>query len=306
MENKETKSGFSGLLDLVSDVSDSDEPTKPEPKAKINPSASKQPSDLQRESVSSKIEQKHTSSTPPIEIVNSEKGNGISVGSLILGIICIVFLIWFLNNGEQDNKKPSHNASSSLKRYSRPESSFFPSVQTSNAIRNAGLQSTKPRVGTNNVLSVSEIRWCIREDIRIEAMREVIATNEGVDEFNRIVNDYNSRCGSYRYRQGSQSRAKSDIEPYRSQIVSEAIRDARQLDRTYQQQSEPLNPNVHYTKEAQQLLTDLGYDPGPVDGMNGRRTANAVKHFQRDVGETQDGRIDEGLLNKLRRAKSAD
>jgi hypothetical protein len=158
------------------------------------------------------------------------------------------------------------------------------------------------------VLSVPEIRWCIREGIRIEAMRDVIDNNAGIDEFNRIVNDYNSRCGSYRYRQGSQSRAERDVEAYRSQIVAEAIREARQLGRSYPSvspgastSSAPKKPNAQHTREAQQLLTDLGYDPGPVDGDYGRRTADAVKAFQRDVGITQDGWIDQDLISVLRR-----
>lgn len=106
------------------------------------------------------------------------------------------------------------------------------------------------------------------------------------------------------------------MEAYRSQIVSEAIREARQLGRSYQPSypsvspgvstnAAPKKPNAQYTREAQQILADLGYDPGPVDGDYGRRTADAVKAFQRDVGITQDGWIDEDLLSTLRRAKAA-
>ncbi len=64
-------------------------------------------------------------------------------------------------------------------------------------------------------------------------------------------------------------------------------------------------PQTGYTREAQQLLTDLGYDPGPVDGQYGPQTADAVKTFQRDVGITQDGLIGQDLLILLRVAKAA-
>lgn len=33
--------------------------------------------------------------------------------------------------------------------------------------------------------------------------------------------------------------------------------------------------------EVQKKLTELGYDPGPIDGVRGRRTIGAVKQFQR-------------------------
>lgn len=42
-------------------------------------------------------------------------------------------------------------------------------------------------------------------------------------------------------------------------------------------------------KLAQQLITDYGYDPGPVDGDFGPRTEKAVKQFQTDYGLTVDG-----------------
>jgi hypothetical protein len=306
------KRGFSGLSDLASEVSGINEPIKPEPKTEAKPSTPKQPPQPQREVGPSEPERKSTSSPLPIETVSSGKSGGGSSGKWILGIIGVIFVIWLFNNGEQSNKKTSYTPPSSSQNYSYPQSLGVPAVQTPSTTQSAGLQYTKPSVGTNNVLSVPKIRWCVREGIRIEAMRDVIDTNAGIDEFNRIVKDYNSRCGSYRYRQGDQPRAKRDVEAYRSQIVSEAIRDARQLGSRLHPSvslgastsSALKKPNAQHTREAQQLLTDLGYDPGPVDGDYGRRTADAVKSFQRDVGITQDGWIDEDLLSTLLRAKA--
>ena len=309
-DNDKDKKGFSGLSDLASEVSGIDEPIKPEPKAEAKPSTPKEPSPPQREAAPSEPEQKTTSSPPPIETVSSGKKGGGSGGKWILGIIGVIFVIWLINSGDQSNKKPAYSPPSSSQSYSYPQSNPAPAVQTPSSTQSAGLQYTKPSVGTNNVLSVPEIRWCIREGIRIEAMRDVIDNNAGIDEFNRIVNDYNSRCGSYRYREGSQTRAERDVEAYRSQIVSEAIRDARQLgSRSYPSaspgvstSSAPKKPDAQYTKEAQQLLTDLGYDPGPVDGDYGRRTADAVKAFQKAQGIVVDGWVSESLLETLRSA----
>lgn len=315
-DNNKDKKGFSGLSDLASEVSGIDEPIKPEPKAEAKPSTPKQPPQPQRETTSSEPERKTTSSPPPVETVNSGKSGGGSGGKWILGIIGVIFVIWLINNVEQSNKKPSYTQPSSSQSYGSSKSTPAPVTQTQSNTQSAGLQYTKPSVGSNNVLSVPEIRWCIREGIRIEAMRDIIDNNTGIDEFNQIVNDYNSRCGSYRYREGSQSRAERDVEAYRTQIVSEAIREAKQLGRSYQpsypsvspgvsSSTAPKKPNAQYTREVQQLLTDLGYAPGPVDGDYGRRTADAVKAFQRDAGITQDGWIDEDLLSTLRRAKAA-
>jgi peptidoglycan hydrolase-like protein with peptidoglycan-binding domain len=307
--NNDKKKGFSGLSDLASEVSDINEPINLEPKAEAKPSITTQP---QREAASSEPDRKTTSS-PPAETVNSGKSAGGSGGKWILGIVAVIFVIWLINAGDRSNKRASYSPSSSSQSYSYPQSTQTPAVQTPSTAQGGGLQYTKPSVGTDNVLPLAEIRWCIREGIRIEAMRDVINTNAGIEEFNRVVDDYNSRCGNYRYRDGSHSQAKREVEAYRSQIVAEAIREASQLERSYQSSnpsaspsasasSAPKKPNAQHTSEAQQLLKDFGYDPGPADGDYGRRTADAVKAFQRDVGITQDGWIDEDLLSIMRRA----
>jgi peptidoglycan hydrolase-like protein with peptidoglycan-binding domain len=49
----------------------------------------------------------------------------------------------------------------------------------------------------------------------------------------------------------------------------------------------------------QTLLTELGYDPGAVDGWMGQRTARAIKAFQTKEGITVDGLMSAGLLAQL-------
>ncbi|WP_050741549.1 peptidoglycan-binding protein [Acetobacterium bakii] len=46
-----------------------------------------------------------------------------------------------------------------------------------------------------------------------------------------------------------------------------------------------------YIKWIQETLTALGYDPGPVDGINGVRTETAVKKFQTDYHLKVDGMV---------------
>ena len=318
--NKTNKKGFSGLSDLVSEVSEIDTFATSEPKAERKHSGPEE--QLPQEIPPADPVQEATNVSPSSENMSPGKsgdGSGSKVIFGILAVLGIVFVFWMFS---QNKKQPAYIPSSS------PQSSPAPAVPTSSPPRStpqsAGLQYSKPPVGTNNVLSVQEIQWCIREGIRIETIRNLIESNEGIDAFNRIVKDYNSRCGSYRYRKGSQLQAERNVEPYRSQIVEEAIREAKQLSRPPQQPSPPVTspPPVSSTPEkpvasdtpekasaeqvteAQQILTDLGYKPGPVDGGYGRRTADAVKAFQRDAGITQDGRIDQNLLNLLKKTKA--
>jgi peptidoglycan hydrolase-like protein with peptidoglycan-binding domain len=53
-------------------------------------------------------------------------------------------------------------------------------------------------------------------------------------------------------------------------------------------------------RDIQRALLDQGYDPGPIDGVIGKRTRNAIKGFQTDAGLPVTGRADAELLRQLR------
>jgi peptidoglycan hydrolase-like protein with peptidoglycan-binding domain len=54
-------------------------------------------------------------------------------------------------------------------------------------------------------------------------------------------------------------------------------------------------------KSVQQVLSDLGYDPGSSDGAMGATTKTAIEAFQRDRKLVQDGRITPVLLREIKR-----
>jgi peptidoglycan hydrolase-like protein with peptidoglycan-binding domain len=65
-------------------------------------------------------------------------------------------------------------------------------------------------------------------------------------------------------------------------------------------------PTIEYV---QQVLVELGFDPGLVDGKMGRKTRQAILDFQRANGLVADGRITRELgttLRKLVAAKKAE
>jgi peptidoglycan hydrolase-like protein with peptidoglycan-binding domain len=52
-------------------------------------------------------------------------------------------------------------------------------------------------------------------------------------------------------------------------------------------------------RDAQQALKDKGYDPGPVDGINGPATKAAVKKYQEKESLTANGHLDAKTLDSL-------
>ena len=52
-------------------------------------------------------------------------------------------------------------------------------------------------------------------------------------------------------------------------------------------------------KQIQTLLALLKFNPGPIDGLLGKKTANAIRAFQLDIGVPVTGQIDENLKLQL-------
>lgn len=63
-----------------------------------------------------------------------------------------------------------------------------------------------------------------------------------------------------------------------------------------------LNPGLKraYVIGIQQALAARGYDPGPIDGIAGRRTREAIRRYQSDAGLPVDGQPSPELLNHLK------
>jgi peptidoglycan hydrolase-like protein with peptidoglycan-binding domain len=55
--------------------------------------------------------------------------------------------------------------------------------------------------------------------------------------------------------------------------------------------------------EVQRELNRLGYDAGPVDGLMGTRSRNAIRAYQGSVGLAQDGQATTALLARLRQTE---
>lgn len=319
MSDDKSKKGFSGLSSLASDV---DEAVAEQAGRKDQ---AEKPADTQRQGKpqsSARAAAQTPRGAPPSQSDQEVVASGTlrtptsssSGAKWFWGLVGVGVLIWLFNVAQEDGRRPSRTPS-----YTPPSSSpsYAPSPAPGTQI--SDLEFSRPPVGDNNVLSVAQIRWCLREDIRIEVLRPLPTTNAQIDQFNAVVADYNSRCGSYRYRQGTLTRAQREVERVRAQIVASvrppwqasvspggsasqrpSVAPAQQ--RPVQQR--PVQQRSQLTLDVQNALTALGYDPGPADGLYGARTRSAIEAYETDVGGRATGIVTRELLDSLRTSLS--
>lgn len=298
-DKKEEGKGFAGLSSLVSDVDTTPPPAAKKEPAAAAPSAPRpapQPAQPQPQPQPS---QRQTYQEPP------QPSSGSSGGKWVLGIAAVIGVFWLI--GQAD--KPT---TSSAPSYSPPTQSAAPSY-TSPPQPQAPSRpvETKPPVGQDLVLSREQIRYCLAEDIRLDATKSAVNNyiDADVDRFNAMVADYNSRCSSFQYHTNNRGRndlnsAQRDIEPYRSQLQSEGrSRFARSTSSGALSPQAPSRPTPDATVQAiQRKLNELGYKAGAADGLMGTGTRSAIIAFQQDRGLAATGVADQALLLQLQRA----
>ena len=210
--------GFAGLESLVSDVTDDVKAantrasagggtTDPPPKLEQPPGP--------------------TSGTGPATSPQSSKVWIAIVGALCL-VVAVAILIDKSNSPSSALQSPPPSTSSTGSRTSpNPRPIPAPTPQpTPPPVRS---EYERPPVGQNLVLSVEQIRYCSKEKIRLDAIDSVVnaRSQSEIDRFNTLVDDYNSRCGKFRYRGSDLDRAKREVEALRSSISSAAISEWR-------------------------------------------------------------------------------
>ena len=58
--------------------------------------------------------------------------------------------------------------------------------------------------------------------------------------------------------------------------------------------------DTYSVRHVQTWLAQLGYNPGPIDGSYGRRTASALTQFYVSLGTEFDGTLDQNEIDDLR------
>ncbi|MGO4389072.1 peptidoglycan-binding protein [Microvirga sp. 2YAF29] len=87
-----------------------------------------------------------------------------------------------------------------------------------------------PPVGDGSRLfTASQIRYCLFQQVRLETIRTELSESQDVSRFNGMIDDWNSRCSRYRYRESEMTAAQFSLSSKRSELQAEGRRIASSM-----------------------------------------------------------------------------
>lgn len=101
---------------------------------------------------------------------------------------------------------------------------FAAETQQTSAEASSVTGVSAPPVGNDLELEASQVRYCTFEKSRLTALKEMVSNTNStaIDDFNARINDYNSRCGSFRYQAADLDAAQAMAARDADRITSEA------------------------------------------------------------------------------------
>jgi hypothetical protein len=240
----------------------------------------------------------HTSTEIPAKTTPKSEANGTGVAVILIAIIIIIFIGF---SQSAPDKKPTAPRSSAAQLTSAPpvaRQTNTPPVAQQPAVPAVSPQSESSRLleepPARGVVSSgrTQLRWCLFWRARIDYLAEMIVDEPMFGPYNATVADFNNRCSELRPYERDITIVQRELEERKGQISSEAESLYRSWARTYL---------IPATLEVQQHLHAIGYNPGPVDGMIGSQTRDAILQLERDLGEEPTGIISKGLVDYLSR-----
>jgi len=81
---------------------------------------------------------------------------------------------------------------------------------------------TKPDIGITTTFNRANIRYCVFQEARLDALKPLLEDNEAIDRANELVRDWNSRCGKYRYQERDMRAVQSELQQKGDSLKADA------------------------------------------------------------------------------------
>ena len=300
--------GFEGLGDLLSDEQET--PSRPDssgratrsPQADQPPPIPEEPPPLPRSARGPAAADNSRGTAAPLP-VDPPSQKSVPWGWIAAG--AVVVLIVLANMDDQSSAPQSAPTTTTglfddvLTPSDRPGGvDSPPGTPVTRAETAVDWNENRPPVGQDRVLTRDQIRYCVAESVRIETMEKIVNEYDesDVDTFNGYVDDYNSRCGSFRYREGALESVQREVDAVRSALEQEGRTRLRSTPRA----SNLVAPQLDPTVDAMQVpLNTRASDADPEEGLDGTQTHDATAGSQVDNGTRDDGARSRDLMDQL-------
>lgn len=192
--------GFAGLLSLVSHVPDQPRVERPPPP----PKTTTEQSDTVTSGATrpTPVEPAVGSSPPPTPWKQPQSKSGWGwIAAAVGGLIVILGIV----NNSNNTYSPRTPSPVATQRYEAPPKPSPPPVASSARTEDMPY----PGDGSRS-LTQGNIRWCLFQDRRLEIMRRA-AQDPDTRQFNILVEDFNDRCGRFRYRESDMAVVRAEL-----------------------------------------------------------------------------------------------
>lgn len=146
------------------------------------------------------------------------------------------------------------------------------------------------------ILTLEQIRWCLRQQIRIDVLAEVVSTTAEINKVASMERAKNAVCTQEKMPPDVLELASKQIAGVQPELFAEAQDEQLYLLSELSSRWERSDT----VAEIQQHLQTLGYDVGAIDGLFGLQTQTSIKAFEKDNGIPEAGQVSEELLELLR------
>ena len=108
---------------------------------------------------------------------------------------------------------------------SKPENHSASPGPTQTSSLTPAVTEALPPVGTGLVLNRPQIRYCLAEEVRLNAWYGKVNTKSdaSVSTYNKAVDDYSSRCAKFRYSKGMLEEIRAEVAAKRRELQAQGM-----------------------------------------------------------------------------------
>ena len=233
--------GFAGISELVSDLDISNYKNATVRKDQVSVlDGSEKAIDETKDRTKQKSQVNTYSNGNSLEKVSDKPNNEFVIVFITLTCVIIFFFGLYIKSQQSEikysntysntygNKTDTSVSNQGATQFQKPRRIISPpsNSKTNNSIKSESqpqkLVYEKPLSSSTLPLRTPEIRWCLREQIRLTTIKNLVSSDEAKDEYNRLVDAYNSACYSRSYYKSDYTLAYDDIQSKRDEIIKES------------------------------------------------------------------------------------